>query len=239
MNQLKILLLAGNTLRTRAYTQALSHINNINVKGLFLGFKQHECASYIPNEKTINYLKKNNISLPNYGENPISTFKKNEWFFKSIDSKDINSEFVLNEIKKMNTDLIIFSGYGGQILNQDHFKSNIPYLHMHPGFLPSERGSTTIYYSILKKKKCSVTAFYMNKEIDAGELICTNHYPIPYKGVNIDYIFDNSIRADCLKTAIDKIHNNVTIKTNEESTEYYVIHPLLKHLAILSLKEKD
>ena len=43
--KIKLLLLAGNTLRARAYTQQLQKINlnQFEIKGLFYGFKTKDC----------------------------------------------------------------------------------------------------------------------------------------------------------------------------------------------------
>ena len=108
---------------------------------------------------------------------------------------------------------------------------------MHPGRLPTERGSTTIYYSILNQRKITVTAFFMTPKIDAGENILFSEYPVPGKGVDIDRWLDNVARADCLTKALKAINKVEKIDVNaSESEEYYVIHPVLKHVALLSLK---
>ena len=233
---INILLLAGNTLRSRAYAQKLNELTGVSISGLFLGVHKKECHVPGLNDATLQYLVENDISVPNFKKCLVTTFSENQWAYQLSETIDVNSIEVLEAIKNQNIDLIIFSGYGGQILNENHFLGDTPYLHMHPGDLPSERGSTTLYYSILKQQNCAVTAFFMNKEIDAGELICCNKYPIPNKNVNIDYYLDNCLRSDCLETAISQIKNNRRIQKNDSSNDYYIIHPLLKHLAILSLK---
>ena len=112
------------------------------------------------------------------------------------------------------------------------------YLHMHPGILPFERGSTTLYYSILNNRNLGVTAFYMTEKIDEGVNVLSKEYRAPSKGVNIDVWLDNIIRADCFSKALMAILQCKKNKASEgDSNEYYVIHPVLKHIALLSLKE--
>jgi methionyl-tRNA formyltransferase len=80
----------------------------------------------------------------------------------------------------------------------------------------------------------------MIEKIDDGKNILFKEYDIPLENVDIDSWFDNVVRADSFVSAIDKItSNNMEFEnTSGDSDEYYVIHPVLKHCAILSLKEK-
>lgn len=238
---MKILLLAGNTLRSRSYAQLLIHCDEIEVSGLFYGSNLSKCFTPNLNEETKRFFVQENIFLPDLSKTLQETFEMNHWDFSFAETDDVNSEEIINRIGKYGADIIIFSGYGGQILSKDHFTSQTPYLHMHPGLLPEERGSTTIYYSILNKKKCSVTGFFMTHEIDAGKIIIQKQYSLPTKGVNIDSWYDNVLRADCLLAAIKILQNNNTIffEPGNEATseEYYIIHPVLKHLAVLSIDQ--
>lgn len=234
---MKILLLAGNTLRSKAYAQRLVNLN-IELVGLFYGLKQKVCPCPMINPETRVGLEKMNIPIPDFNLNLRQTFYNNSSKFIEVDETDVNSGIIIKEITNMTPDLVIFSGYGGQILNANHFSSNIPYLHMHPGNIPEERGSTTIYYSILNQNNCTVTSFFMNEKIDAGKILMRKKYPIPIRGMNIDNYYDNSIRADCMEHTIRALLKGdikFEYPSYEDSLEYYVIHPVLKHLAILSL----
>lgn len=238
--KLKILLLAGNTLRARAYAQNFSNLNKeeYNIQGLFFGFEN--CKTIAPNldSLTEKFLRNENLFIPKLDEDLYKTFTKHNWEFKEAKSEDVNGDEVLTLIKSFQVDIIVFAGYGGQILRSRHFELNNTYLHMHPGKLPIERGSTTIFYSILNQRKCTVTAFYMTEKIDEGENVLFKQYTIPTKGVEIDRWYDNIIRADCFINAVQIIRNNKSLekRLNECSEEYYVIHPVLKHVALLSLK---
>jgi methionyl-tRNA formyltransferase len=240
--KMKIILLAGNTLRARAYAQQLAAMKGEEyiVEGVFFGFSKRSCSEVELNDKTIRYFKKENIFLPDLNQDIRKTFKNNHWCFTEIETEDVNSEVVLKSIHELNGDIVVFAGYGGQILNGQHFEGGRKYLHMHPGELPTERGSTTVYYSILNNRNVSVTAFFMTADIDAGENIHIKSYPKPFVGVDLDCWFDCGIRADCFKNALVAINKLgfKGVKPTEDSEEYYVIHPVLKHIAILSLKEE-
>lgn len=233
----KILLLAGNTLRSKAYAQQLSRIKDIEVIGLLYGFNTRISNNAFLNIETETFFKNNDIFIPDFSETIETTFEKNNWKYKLINVEDVNAIEILSEIENIDKDLVIFSGYGGQILKNSHFISKTPYLHMHPGFLPLERGSTTIYYSILNKRKCTVTAFFMTADLDKGINILKKQYNIPTKLVCIDKYYDNCVRADCMNSAIEILKNKLnftdSLDTELIDEEYYVIHPILKHIAIL------
>lgn len=235
---MRLLLLAGNTLRSRAYAQKLASSNiEVDVEGLFYGFNSRACSEPFLNVQTRAFLEKENIFVPDMSIELIGTFEKNNWLYTNIETEDVNSDIIIQAINDRNADIVVFSGYGGQILSKNHFLSNSKYLHMHPGDLPAERGSTTIYYSILMQRLCTVTAFFMTDKIDNGRIVYKKQYPIPQKNVDIDKWYDNCVRADCffdaLSVLVDKkkfidCGNDLCV-----SEDYYVIHPLLKHLALL------
>ena len=234
-NDLDILLLSGDSIRTCFYSHYLKY-HNFNFSCLSYGSKRFKGIKI--NSTTKKFFIDNNHFLPNTLID-IETFCKNSKIkYKKINVEDVNSLRIINYVKNRNPDLIIFSGYGGDLLSKDHFSLNIPYLHLHPGDLPTEKGSTTLYYSILKKSVITVTAFLMNEKIDSGDIILKSRYDLPKKGIDIDYFFDNLIRANCLIKTLELIKKKNTIESENirvNGLEYYIIHPLLKHLSLLSL----
>ena len=114
-----------------------------------------------------------------------------------------------------------------------------PFLHIHCGWLPDYRGSTTIYYSILKEKMCGVSAILLNEGIDTGKIVAKEKYPIPPKDMNIDYVYDSIIRADLLVKVLKSREKWVPVRQSENGTTYYVIHPILKHLAYVKVEKND
>lgn len=240
---MKILLLAGNTLRSRCYAQELSNLRGVELQGIFYGFASRNCEGAELDLATQLFLKKNDIAVPDLYTSLEATFDKNSWQYQHVANDDVNSNDLLGALRNVQADLIIFSGYGGQILKPAHFIYKVPYLHMHPGALPDERGSTTIYYSILQGRPCTVSAFFMTAEIDSGTLVLQQSYSVPDKGVNIDKWYDNCIRADCMSKAIHLLLQNglsyATLENLSAGGEYFVIHPLLKHIAILSLEKEN
>ena len=100
--------------------------------------------------------------------------------------------------------------------------------HNHTGRLPDYKGSTTIYYSILRERKIYCTTFRINREIDGGKIFYLNRYKLPKKRVNLDD-YDNIIRAKNFVNFLKgKTWKN---KTSLHSETYYTIHPILRNLA--------
>ena len=235
INDFEILLLSGDSIRTCFYSQNLKY-HSYNFSCLSYGSKRFEGIKI--NSTTEKFFIDNNHFIPNT-EIDLETFCKNSKIkHEKIDVEDINSIKIINYVKHRNPDLVIFSGFGGDLLSKQHFSLNIPYLHLHPGDLPNEKGSTTIYFSILSKRFVTVTSFIMNEKIDSGDIILKCRYDLPKKGVDIDYFFDNLIRSNCLIKTLESIKKKNRIESDNirsNDLEYYIIHPVLKHLSLLSL----
>ena len=236
---MKILFLAGDTFRAKAYMQYLSAHNNdnITVSGLLYGFSNDVKDEININIESKKFFDSQNQLIPDFNKNIYDIFIENGWSFYSIESKDVNCNDIIQKVRSEDADLVVFAGYGGQILSKEHFELGANYLHMHPGKIPLERGSTTLYYSILNRKICSVTAFLMSDLIDKGINLNIEDYQIPSKNVDVDLWYDNIVRADCFVKTIDMIINKKVeekvVKGNGE--EFFVIHPVLKHISLLSL----
>ena len=109
-------------------------------------------------------------------------------------------------------------------------------MHIHPGKLPEYRGSTTIYYSLLQTNKVAATAIFLNEEIDKGNIICSKEYKFDFDAKLIDLVFDPLLRAEVLVTAMKLLSKNKNCEKTQNhllGTDYFIIHPILKHLAIL------
>ena len=154
--------------------------------------------------------------------------------FKEFSFVDINNSQLTNFIKQSNVDFFIFTG--GGILKTEILSSGPQFIHFHPGIVPFYRGSTCFYYSIINDDKCGVTAYVMNEKLDAGKIIHQKTFPKP-SHIFIDDVFDAHIRSD---TMTDVLKNNLLVKENFSKQDpnvgetYFVIHPVLKHVAILS-----
>ena len=231
----KILLLAGNTYRSNLYIQFLSNFS-FDFEVLLYGFGEEKILPDF-DFSSKSFFKEKGFFIPKTGigiKHLLEELKIENYF---VDHLNINSFSILDKINKIQPDLVIFSGYGGDILGPDYFKSQVKYLHMHPGDIPHEKGSTTIYFSILNKGYCTVSSFFMNEKIDSGEIILKSNYEKPTSNVDIDIFYDNMIRSDHLIRTLNNISQRKdSIDLTDSYLEYFIIHPVLKHISILSLK---
>jgi methionyl-tRNA formyltransferase len=161
------------------------------------------------------------------------------WDVVASEAADINAPELVALVRETSAHYAVFSGYGGQIVGVEMLSAGPRLIHVHPGKLPDFRGSTTIYYSWLDRGECWATAFLMSGDIDTGETLCSRRYAPPPGSLDVDYVYDSAIRADVLSALLEHYHQYGEMP-REGSPEdgpggvYYVIHPVLKHLALLS-----
>lgn len=161
------------------------------------------------------------------------TLDENNLKFTEFPFIDINNVEIIDWVKKSNVDFFIFSG--GGILKSNILQTGKKFVHLHPGIVPQYRGSTCFYYSIINEGICGVTAFIMNEGLDTGDIIYQRTFEKPNHGY-IDEVFDAHIRSE---TLIDMLKKKLLLKNNykpqnlNHGNTYYIIHPVLKHIAIL------
>ena len=166
------------------------------------------------------------------------TLRKNNINFYEFNFVDINHPLLSEYISKSKTDVFIFTG--GGILRENILNSGSRFVHLHPGIVPNYRGSTCFYYSIINEDSSGVTAYFMDKEIDTGNVIFQKKFPKPDYSF-IDEIYDAHIRSETLLEVLKNnlIQKDKTTKQNPcEGETFYIIHPVLKHIAILSCIKK-
>jgi len=239
--QFSMLLVNNN--RSKAYLQNLIKNNFIPDKIILLNDSNITLVEHTENDKIISkntnqkFIRKSkdlNISFDEK-EHILKTIKNNNIEYVIVNNIDVNSIDVINEIAKIKNKYIIYSGPGGTILKKDILSQGKKFIHVHPGWLPKYRGSTTLYYSLLAESKIGASVIIFEEEIDKGPILYRKEYKIFEKNIDFDYVLDPLIRA---KTLIECFKNNKNLnyikqEDNEENTTFYIIHPLLKHLSIL------
>lgn len=237
-----IALLASSTARTKAYLQSMIKEDKIpSICILYTDDYNHmlvEAEQYqMSSEKADKYdTKYFDIDIP-----LLYTLKETQIQYCVVENKDINSLEMSECISKLPQRYLIYSGYGGYILKAHLFKMGKKFIHVHAGILPQYRGSTTVYYSFLQEKKFGATAIFLNEGIDEGEIIAQDTFDVPKEAVNIDYVYEPYIRSRVLIKAINQYLGDgremVSEKQDQEGAEnYFIIHPVLKHLAMLEME---
>ncbi|MBF0383004.1 MAG: methionyl-tRNA formyltransferase [Magnetococcales bacterium] len=237
-----VVFLAANTARSQAYAQAMAHSGTkVNTTIYFdkaANPNHGKTAGGISSESG-----QTDVFMPDLDIPLLDTCKKISTTVHQITADNINDNaiqsYLANNISKF--DLAIFSGFGGQIVRSGILYLGIPLLHIHSGWLPDYRGSTTTYYSLLNKESmCGVSAIILAPDIDQGPIVARHLYPLPPPGANTDYLYDSAIRADLLMRTLTLWQNDKTFPEQiqqepEKGDTYYVIHPLLKHIALMSI----
>lgn len=234
-----VLLLAAHTARSQAYAQALANYDLTPQWVILYGAEGGDLPGQKKNSQAAD-IQLSGMFIPDLSETVKDTCIRNGWNVNAVDTTDVNADEIYQKIMALDPQLVIYSGYGAQIVGFQLLDLGVPFLHMHAGWLPSYRGSTTVYYSLLNDRNCGVTAILLNKKIDEGPIVGRRNYPPPPAGVDIDYLYDGVIRSNLLISVLqDYIENQKFSDIHHQDVNkgytYYVIHPVLKHLAILSL----
>jgi methionyl-tRNA formyltransferase len=187
----------------------------------------------------INEIKKNKIKINKiilYSKTIGNTYK----FIKKkkltnilihLKTNSINSKILEKKFQKIKSKTNIVATYPGEIVKN---KSLLKYklIHCHPGDLPIFKGSTTIYYTIILKKKICVTLFELSEKIDDGKILYKKYFQYPKNLKLIENNFDNQIRA---KTLVDYLKTKKKYnykKAKKKYLHYYIAHPIIRQIAI-------
>lgn len=232
-------LLAADTARTKAYLHAMIQEDILPEKCIVysdnISKMQEDAEQYKKNKCDNKYF---DIDMP-----VLSFVQEVGISCVLVENKDINSEQIKNVIKSLQQRYLIYSGYGGYILKPHLFQLGKKYIHVHAGILPKYRGSTTVYYSYLQEKNLGATAIFLSEGIDEGEIITCDTFEIPDDSVNIDYIYEPYMRSRVLIKAMKKYLSDGDITACEQSVEgaetYFIIHPVLKHIAMLGMEKEQ
>ncbi len=153
-------------------------------------------------------------------------------------SNNINDSSVVEAIRRRPEKVFIYSGFGGVLLRKDILSIGKQFLHVHGGYLPDYKGSTTNYYSLIVDTTLGASAIFMSEEIDCGPVLLRRKFPAPKNRQAIDHIYDSGARA---KVLIETLKNysgcgkwKFELPANTGGETYYIIHPVLKHIAILA-----
>jgi len=159
--------------------------------------------------------------------------KKEKIFYKSFKIDNVDSKIIEKFLINLNEKIIIYSGYGGKIIKNKSLLKKKFFLHSHSGKLPNFKGSTTIYYSMLKEKKIYCTTFILNHILDRGKILLIKRYPLLENKSKID-TYDCKIRAKNILATLNNFNKLIKTKKKykDNFTPYYIIHPILRYAAL-------
>ena len=238
MRYIDTVLIAANTARTNAYAQAMAN-SNISVKAAILFDDRTDKPGKIDKTPKSTW-SDSSVFVPDLSIPVKESLSHVCEQLIEVSSNDVNSIDVLDAFKECYPRLAIYSGYGSQIVGKELLDACPNIIHLHAGWLPDYRGSTTIYYQLLNEGRCGVSAILLKESIDTGPILSRKFYPKPPAEVDIDYLYDGAIRADLLVNVLGHCIKygklpSIENQNLEDGIDYYIIHPTLKHISILSI----
>jgi len=245
MRLIDIGMVAADTSRSRAYIQALTRNQLLPNSIIVLGNK---ASNVLPGQvNSSDYMNNNHeeeITHDCWSEAVINllepiqvTLEKSSIEFEQFKTSDIHDPAVIKTINDRPESIFIYSGYGGVILRKELFLTGKKFLHVHGGYLPDYKGSTTNYYSLIVDNSIGASSLFLDEIIDSGPIILSKKFPPPEDRTQIDHIFDNAARAKVLIETLQEYNNSGKFQCKEnldKGQTYFIIHPILKHIAILS-----
>ena len=155
-----------------------------------------------------------------------------------VPGNDINSSEAVAALSACPQKLVAFSGPAGALVKAPLFATGKSFLHVHPGKLPQYRGSTTMYYSLLAEERIWVSALLLDPQIDKGPVVEMMEAEVPEDRSLLDQVFDPLIRARLMTRVLARYGETGRLEAKEQEVAqektYFVIHPVLKHIAVLS-----
>ena len=185
------------------------------------------------------YFPEEVIVLDNKDQKIFSLTQNNNLKVKFLKTKDINSLKTINYILKNKIYNFIYSGYASQIIKNNKLLKSKKIIHAHPGKIPEFKGSTTIFYSILKNKTVYCSVFRMSKILDSGKLIFLKKFNIKPNDLEQFDVFDYQIR---IRTIIEALKKNFKYKkvkiVKKKFIDYHVAHPIIRSLVKKKINAK-
>ena len=219
-------LILANTSRSEIYLSELIKKNYIPNRVLYI---ENDSGIPMMGQKTFKSLKP---TMANPTEIKFILNVKNIKY-DIIKTGELESQVTYTWLDNSEADYIVYSGFGGKILPRDFFNSSTPILHAHGGILPRYRGSTCNYYSYLESGQVGSSTIIMTELLDDGEVLDVVETEKNINLIEFDHKLDAELRIQSLLNVL-KGETSRKEKICEKEVFYnYVIHPLLKHIAIL------
>ena len=239
-------MLAADTSRSRAYLQALVRHDLLPSRVLMLPAPsnrllpgQSDASAARPESAPAN-CEDDLWSEASFDptEPLVETLARAGILARALDRDDINDPDVIAEIGACRESVFIYSGYGGTLLGPELLATGKRFLHVHGGYLPDFKGSTTNYYSLLAEDALGASSLFLSREIDSGPVLRRSKFPPPPDRRAIDHVFDAAARSKVLVETLQDYAVSggwrFALTENVGGSTYFIIHPVLKHIAILS-----
>jgi len=225
-------LLLAPTMRSRAYAQMLAS------RGLSPDHVFHYPApeAVWTGERTVRVPLDEDGRFFDFApyETAAETVENAGWDHSTLPDTDINHESVRKILAESGLSVLVYSGMNKAIVSKETLECSPKLLHVHGGYLPDYRAATGFYFGLLETGRVGVSAIWLDQGFDTGDLVGRAWYPGGH-GLNVDAIVDPVARADLLANELESWLENGTFPAVPQTgvaENYFVIHPVLKHLAL-------
>lgn len=153
---------------------------------------------------------------------------------ETLPSADINHAANVAALVGSGLKVLIYSGLPKILLRQPILGAGMRFLHVHGGYVPYYRGATAFYFGLLETGRLGQSAIWLNEGIDTGPVIMRRWYDAA-ADLSIDQVLDPVTRADLLATVLSHFESTGEFPAENDPADgegHFVIHPVLKHLAI-------
>lgn len=235
-----VAMVAADTSRSRAYIQALERAALLPS---FVVMLENKAATLLPGQIGAS------ASVPQWIDKawndvrfdpglPVKAVLERNGVAHELSAvADINDPGVVAAIALRPEAVFIYSGFGGVLLRAGILGTGKRFLHAHGGYLPDYKGSTTNYFSMLAENVFGASSLFLAAEIDSGPVLVRRKFDPPRDPRQIDHLYDSAARArvliETLRRHVETGDWEFELSDNSGGETYYIIHPLLKHVAIL------
>lgn len=145
-----------------------------------------------------------------------------------IKAKSVNSDKFREEIKKLNTDIIIVGSWGERFSQDTINAPNIACVNVHPSLLPKYRGPNPYTQTILHDEKISGITFHiMDNNYDTGKILlrCETSISQEETGLSLKLKCCHLARKEVgkLLNSFDDLYKNVVVQDEDQASYYHRI----------------
>lgn len=178
----------------------------------------------------IDLMNENGISVKS-----VDVFEK-KYGTSIVYCEDLNDPVVVDTLKKVQPDLIAFTG-GGLIRKEvlDHSGAGI--LNCHMGMLPKYRGMDVVEWPILEAcfGQVGMTVHFMDEGVDTGDILQVRKVEItPQETIKqIRERFEPLMCQEMVTACAEYLKDNLQRKPQrgDEGKQYFIMHPCLIEIA--------
>jgi methionyl-tRNA formyltransferase len=230
-----IIMIAGDTSRSRCYLQALGAQGLLPERLLLLPSQQPKPGQMKPADTSEAVEAAWGRFEP--AQSLAETAARYTLEMLTSPSGDVNAPEVVSCLQSLTGEVCLYSGFGGVLLGAELLACGKKFLHVHGGWLPDYKGSTTNHFSALEQNFCGASAIFIDAAIDGGKILHRRKFSPPEDMLKLDHIYDSLFRAEVLADtlrhyALEGRWPDSGVE-NTETRHYYIMHPVLRHVLAL------